>query len=158
MAYEPSYLEHVGLGLPQEQLVKLDCLSRPQCGLDIAFAPIPKAWPAIYCCLHLALDAGRLDSLGWPDLQAVANQIPGPDLKLSLVDCEGHARLGTWTAADLWEHIHGQHQEVCSPQTEAAPTPQFMQWSPDGRHLAVMCSSCVMVMTFEGPTETTLGF
>lgn len=135
---EPYNICHFAMRFEQERSLELEGPRGSRSGFNITVAPFPCGWPAVYAFVHPIKPA-------WPRDQARAS---GPQFALSLVDCKRHAVLGSWTARDLWEHIFGQQLHASGFQFEAQHEVQSAKWSPDRKHLAVICGSCTMVMTF----------
>ena len=95
-------VRHVSLS--PERSVDLEAPRWPHSGLEVKFAPLPCARPAVYAYVHPVSEASRFARR--PDQPIWATQTCGPlgpPQELSLVDCRRNVVLRRWTAHDLEE-------------------------------------------------------
>lgn len=117
------------------------------------WVPFSCRWSQIYASIHPA----QLMLLGTENMQGPAFGTPS----ISLVDAKRNAVLGTWTPNALANALSQTMGD--SRRCERSVGAMYdTLWSPDGRHLAVFCDSCILVMDFSmpcaalGPLQTDL--
>ena len=98
------------------------------------WAPMPAAWPQLYAYVHHT-KGGRHQSPPEPGSLAV-----------SLVASRKPVVLGTWTAHGLASLLKARKL-----RGDETGEPHSVKWAPNGRHLAVLCEHCTLVMTFGPP-------
>ena len=99
------------------------------CWFGIDWAPTSPAWPQLYAYMHDVFP----EPTGGHAAQSVV-----------LVDSSTHRALGTWK---LTTSTHACHPQGVS--SDVKKRARRLKWSCDGKHLAVFCTDCVQVLTFE---------
>lgn len=93
--------------------------------LQMAWAPLPAAWPQMY---------------------ALVNKVPKHFFDvMNLVDAKAQNVLGSWTTSDLNKQALGRSLRW-APKADSL---RAVSWSPGGRHLAVICEDrWTLVLSF----------
>ncbi|KAK9825045.1 hypothetical protein WJX74_003577 [Apatococcus lobatus] len=102
-------------------------------GAWMQWAPLPAAWPQIYAFVHWA-EAGK---------RGKGKIFKPSNAAVSLVDSRKLSVLGSWTAKELSSLVKGRKL-----RGDETGEPQCVKWAPNGKHLAVLCTKCTLVMTF----------
>ena len=113
-----TQLRHINASVPQWQ----SCI-------DMGWAPFARAWPQVYAYIGCQLARRNLPN----DVGSTAAA------SVDLVDAASHKTSVSWQAqaqAGQWDEA--PFQDV----------PRAIKWASHGRHLAVLCSNSVLVVTF----------
>ena len=97
----------------------------PDNTLQMAWAPLPAAWPPMY---------------------ALVQKVPKHFFDVvNVVDAKAHRVLGSWTTSDISKQALGRSLRW-APKADSL---QAVSWSPSGRHLAVFCKDrWTLVLSF----------
>ena len=123
-----------GFIMPTRPLWKATTLGSDR--LWLQFAPLPACWPQIYAYVHESCRAKKTAS-------QASSPSTGP-AAISLVNSDHVAVLGTWSIKHLDKMVQGRRL-----RDDVIDQVHNVRWAPNGKHLAVYCGSCTLVMTFD---------
>lgn len=98
------------------------------------WAHIPRGWSQLYACHHFDPNAR-----GTPGLYSYA---------VSLVDAGAHQLLVKLSIRSLMELACAGRSDPLDPLEDCCKEVQKLEWSPNCKHLAVICNNWILIMSF----------